>query len=367
LRVIPLLHRARPGLIRRRGIRGSTHIECDVAPPRSVMIRAMHSLRTKHAPGAPGRAAGRRSLAMAVALALTSAAMAAGVGYAIWMAMGPTVFPGLSTCAARYGFDAQLQALRDGGPAPEAFRFVVLGDSRGDLPVALEVYRRAKDEDPAFIVSTGDVGREGSADEYLEAYASVLEALEGTPAFHVPGNHDRGVRRDYAAFRYLFGEETFSFIYGDCQFIGLNVSETVRLSREELEMLEKELKESDARYRFVFMHIPPRYVEAELVADARRGFTVNSAALRALLRRYRVTDVFVGHIHGYGETEIDGVRYTLTAGAGAPLSEQLPEPWRVYNYVVVHVSPEAVRREVVLFSREDDDWVRRETPYSAAP
>ena len=55
---------------------------------------------------------------------------------------------------------------------------------------------------------------------------------------------------------------------------------------------------------------------------------------------------------------VDDVRYTLTAGAGAPLSKRLPVEAQVYNYVVCHVDTQGYRREVVRCI--DGEWVRGE-------
>ena len=57
-----------------------------------------------------------------------------------------------------------------------------------------------------------------------------------------------------------------------------------------------------------------------------------------------VDRVFVGHIHTYGEKEINGVRYVLSGGAGAPLD---PSPRAYFHYVVVTVSPKGVEDRVV--------------------
>ena len=67
----------------------------------------------------------------------------------------------------------------------------------------------------------------------------------------------------------------------------------------------------------------------------------------------------MGHIHGYASEVIDGVRYTLTAGGGAPLSERLPEEARIFHYLVIHVGPEGLRQELVY--AEEGNWPRRET------
>jgi hypothetical protein len=56
--------------------------------------------------------------------------------------------------------------------------------------------------------------------------------------------------------------------------------------------------------------------------------------LAALFRRYRVTHVFAGHIHSYFTGNWDGVPYTITAGAGAPLYGTDPQHF-FYHYLKV--------------------------------
>jgi hypothetical protein len=156
----------------------------------------------------------------------------------------------------------------------------------------------------------------------------------------------------------LYDDERFSFDYGPCRFVGFNASEKIRVTGSELDFLEQELSKPGATYKFVFFHIPPLYFEKEIVVDeARRGFEWNAEKLRALLTEQNVTEVFMGHIHGYASEVIDGVRYTLTAGAGAPLSGRLPSESRLYNYVIVHVTPDGLRREVVYL--RDGEWLRK--------
>ena len=102
------------------------------------------------------------------------------------------------------------------------------------------------------------------------------------------------------------------------------------------------------QYKFVFFHIPPAYFEEVAIGDEDpRGFTWKASAFRALLAKHKVNEVYMGHIHGYASAVIDGVRYTLSAGAGAPLSDRLPEEARIYHLLVVHVSPGGLSQELV--------------------
>ncbi|MCP4640362.1 MAG: hypothetical protein GY851_08020, partial [bacterium] len=89
-----------------------------------------------------------------------------------------------------------------------------------------------------------------------------------------------------------------------------------------------------------------------------RGFWWNSGKIRALMTEMKVDQVFLGHIHGFNTQVVDGVRYTITGGAGASLSSALPEEGQVHNYVVVHVTADGVRYEVV---RDIDGTWERES------
>lgn len=69
-----------------------------------------------------------------------------------------------------------------------------------------------------------------------------------------------------------------------------------------------------------------------------------------------VNTVFMGHVHGYATSVVDGVRYTITGGGGANLAERLPDEGRAHNFVSVRVTTEGVNQEVVRLV--GDEWVR---------
>lgn len=257
------------------------------------------------------------------------------------------------------GFDAMTAALKRRLGEPDAFRFVVLGDTRNVVRVAREVYRRAAGESPAVIFHTGDIVRGGTPWEFLRNHVALLGITDPAPMFCVPGNHDRGVRRDFSAFKALYGDDRFCLDFGGCRFAGFNNSGRKRVTRDDLDWLDRELGRPGAGHRFVFLHIPPAFFEETFVSDTRRrGFKENAAEFHALMRRHGVDEVFMAHIHGYATTVLEGVRYTLTAGGGAPLSGRLAREGQAFNYVVVNVSPEGVRRVVVR--GRDSDWTRTE-------
>ena len=280
-----------------------------------------------------------------------------GALYAFRLATSRRGLGRLAEYHKQYGHEKLLEAAKARVAGRGSFAFVVLGDTRNRKKIAEDVYRRAAAEGPALVFNTGDMIRHGTAHEYLKTHVPLLAITDPAPMFCVPGNHERGARRDFAAFKVLYGDDRFSFDCGPCRFVGFNNSKRGRVDDADLRFLEQELSKPSAAHKFVFFHIPPRYFEERIVNDdRRRGFKENAQELRALLSRHQVDEVFMGHIHGYASEVIDGVRYTLTAGAGAPLSKRLSPEGRAYNYVVVHVGPDGLRREVVRLVK--GKWVR---------
>ena len=95
--------------------------------------------------------------------------------------------------------------------------------------------------------------------------------------------------------------------------------------------------------KFVFLHKPPDVGNWRKPFDA-APWHENALRFTELVGRRKVDRVFVGHIHAYGEKEIQGVRYVLSGGAGAPLD---PSPHAYFHYVLVTVSPAGVQDRVV--------------------
>lgn len=276
----------------------------------------------------------------------------------IWISKGPRRVERITPYHEKYRYEALIDYVESHPPESDTFKIAVLGDTRNNYGVAKQVYTRASLEKPDLIFNTGDLIRHGSVDELLAGHIPLLEITDPVPVFCVPGNHERGERLDYASYKALYGGTRFSFDYGPCRFVGFNASEHIRVDSGDLKYLERELSKPGATYKFVFFHIPPKYFEREVATNDRRGFKWNADELLKLLVEQEVTEVFMGHIHGFASKVIDGVRHTITAGGGAPLSERLPAEGSVHNYVVLNFSKDGIQREVVRLI--DGNWVRNE-------
>ena len=254
--------------------------------------------------------------------------------------------------APSHGYAAMIHSLQDQTIPPEGLRFVVLGDTRSNMPVARDIVIRAAKEQPAFILNTGDLVRPATIEQYISYHLPLAKATAPIPHIPVPGNHEIGPNRNFAGFKVLYGDERFSFDYAGCRFVGVNNGDRLRMGHSDLRYLETRLAKPGAQHKFVIIHIPPDYVKASVG----RGFKWNAGRFRRLMQRMDVDHVFMGHIHGYATEAIDGIPYTITGGGGAPLTDKLGREGNVRNYVVVHVTPDGLQREVVR--RVGEEWVR---------
>ncbi|MBX3178789.1 MAG: metallophosphoesterase [Candidatus Hydrogenedentes bacterium] len=264
---------------------------------------------------------------------------------------------GLQALAAlqpQYGYAAMIERARERMPQGDAFTFAVLGDTRKRMKVATRIFANAREDNPVLIFHTGDIVRGGAPAEYRECLTPLIDQAAPVPVLSVPGNHERGAWRDYAAFKALHGGEQFAFELGNCLFVGINNSTRKGVTAEGLRYLESALAQSSAPHKFVFYHIPPKFFEATFVSDRpRRGFTGNEKESHQLFIKHRVTEVFMAHIHGYATTEIDGVRYTLTAGGGAKLSPRIAPSGRFHHYLLRHVNGNSLTRTLARLDGDE--------------
>ena len=261
----------------------------------------------------------------------------------------------LAEFAETESYDALNSRVNATPPGPEGFSFVVLGDTRSAYERALEILKRAAVENPVFILSNGDLGQYGTVEEYLEYHLPLIQEIAPLPFIPVPGNHERGPNRDFAPFKALYGDERFSFDYGNCRFIGINNSDRPKMGPLDLRYLRQELAKPGAEHVFVIFHQPPEFVERAVGSQDVRGFAWNAEAFHKLMVKYRVDHVFVGHIHGFATMVRDGVRYTITGGGGVDLTDTLGEEAKVHHFVLVHVGPDGIRNEIV--KQVDGEWL----------
>ena len=227
---------------------------------------------------------------------------------------------------------------------PENLTFAVLGDSRKNQPVFEGVLRQmALNPDLQFAINLGDVVDKGELPRY-RSFFQVLRPLLKMPFLVLIGNHELGGDPGGHLYHKIFGPRNLSFRVGSRYFIMFDDNAKYGPDEEGLLWLEIELQKAQScRTRLVFIHMP--------LFDPRGGGhhhcvpPASAALMLALFKKYNVSHIFAGHIHGFFEGRWEGVPYTITAGAGAPLYGTDPRHF-FYHYLQVTLQGDRVQIRV---------------------
>jgi len=187
------------------------------------------------------------------------------------------------------------------------------------LNCVLDIVRAERPRIDAFLV-TGDIAQDGS----IRAYERLHKLLEPfhCPSFWLEGNHDNP-RSMYSV---ACGTEHLERIIRTpkWQIIMLNtqVPGAVygRLRNDQLDLLEKALKEKPDLHTLITFHHHPLNMGSEWID--RIGIK-NAAEFRGLIAKHpQVRAVLWGHVHQESDQEIDGVRYLSTPSTCVQFSPQ---------------------------------------------
>jgi predicted phosphodiesterase len=226
----------------------------------------------------------------------------------------PTVSPTLTITPAGAGIN---------------FSFAVCGDSRDNPDIYQRVLDAVQTDGSEFLVHTGDLVNRGT-DSQWEGFREQMAGF-ALPFYPVPGNHDglNGELDGYLAYsgaptaRYSFDREPIHFAMADSHNGGIGASE--------LAWLQTDLSGTRQPVKMVFLHHPP--------FDPDGGDHIMAYGNEPFMELMAATDVdyvFAGHIHAFAQEERDGVVYTITGGAGAPLyGEEHPQAFHHYLRVTL--------------------------------
>ena len=215
-----------------------------------------------------------------------------------------------------------------GAPAPDSFRFVILGDRTGDVQrgVYEQVWKEMAAEGPAFVLGVGDTiegANDASAEAEWREVSQILKPFGRFPLYLAPGNHDIWSSISERLFRqYAAHPPHYSFDYQHAHFTILDNSRSDELPPEELAFLEADLKAHAAQpVKMIISHRPSWLVN---VALRNANF-----ALHQLARKYGVQYVVAGHIHQMLRLELEGVTYVSMGSSGGHLrlSKRYEDGW----------------------------------------
>ncbi|NHN34023.1 metallophosphoesterase [Paenibacillus sp. S3N08] len=256
------------------------------------------------------------------------------------------------------------------------FRFLVMGDSRGSSNGINQVTLRALltkvkglNPLPEFLLFTGDQVVGGSdVGKQLGAWKNLVDDyFPMTSVYPALGNHEHDEVIFSDVFTQLPKEQltgyrktVYAFDYGNSRFITLNSDRKNEkgnyvIDKQQRDWLEDQLKTSGKQHVFVQFHVPAYPVGAHL-GSSLDADSASRDALWALLDKYNVTAVLVGHEHNYNRRKVDSsfddsgyhfqnTIYQLTiGGAGAPLYNGSKETKQVvvgpkasYHFMIVDV------------------------------
>ncbi|MEN8194870.1 MAG: metallophosphoesterase family protein, partial [Bacteroidota bacterium] len=154
--------------------------------------------------------------------------------------------------------------------------------------------------DVAFSALGGDmVGTGLYRNDWDQFFGYSSKVIKNRPMLTTLGNHDD--HKGLGAWMYadLFdlpvngpknipAEYSYSFKYGNAQFLMLASTQSIK---EQTSWIEKELKESEAVWKFVIFHFPPYSADEDYPIIRREWGT--------MFDKYHVDMVFSGHVHYY--------------------------------------------------------------------
>lgn len=220
---------------------------------------------------------------------------------------------------------------------PVDWRFVFMGDNRGNDAKFKEALRLASGFKPLFILHGGDIAERGSGEE-LAHFRNTLASVPGLPpVFVVRGNHEM----DAALFERLIGPREFTL---DDKRLGFRLvavdNADYSLGKRGVEYLERMLDNSRP-VQLVAMHVPPQTERWE-----KHSFVRGKEELARLLAERRVKLALFAHIHLFDRDTVGGVPAVVSGGAGARLAYIGYPGVPVYHIVVVEVKKGALSYRV---------------------
>jgi hypothetical protein len=212
-------------------------------------------------------------------------------------------------------------------PSGGTIRFAVYGDMRGGHRVHERISEAIGKEAADFVVVTGDLVLRGSdGGDWQRFFQVAADLLARTPYYPVAGNHDLGrsghERRlmnelfelpEPPAKRPAWGN-WYSFDVADLHFVMLD-SNAYKHSEQQAWLID-DLAAARARgVRAIFAAVH----DGPYSRGLHRGNRYAQATYVPVLHKYGVDMLFSGHDHLYQRGEVDGLRYAVSGGGGAPL------------------------------------------------
>jgi len=201
----------------------------------------------------------------------------------------------------------------------DSVKFLVLGDTgtgdRAQYDVSAQVWKSHQVFPYEFAIMVGDniYGSERPQDFAQKFERPYKPLLDANIAFYASlGNHDDPNQRYYKPFG-MNGQRYYTYQKKDVRFFALDSN---YMDKDQQTWLEKELKDSDAKWKIAYFHHPI------YSSGGRHGSEVDlREIIEPMFLQYGMNVVFAGHEHFYERLKPQkGIHY-FTAGGSSKLRE----------------------------------------------
>jgi hypothetical protein len=210
-------------------------------------------------------------------------------------------------------------------PAPgQRLRFAVFGDNRTDGNTHRQLVESLIAEAPDFILNTGDMVGESTADEWQKFFDIEYQLLIQTPIYPALGNHEH----DYgtaALFAHYFPLDAsgrhgsvYSSDFGDAHMAVIDTNSDLDWQASWLDADLTAAEARGAQATFVIMHWGPWCGTDDIGHGSNDDV---SESIVPVVRRHKVAALLSGHNHVYERGASRGLPYIVSGGGGAPLMD----------------------------------------------
>jgi len=220
------------------------------------------------------------------------------------------------------------------------YRLAAFGDTRSNHAAHRSVIEAMALDAPLAFFHSGDlVGTGTSESDWDHFFESEATMLLRAPLYPAIGNHE-GTGPQFVDLFELpedspSPERYYAVRYGSSLFISIDqYTNPYGAGSDQLAWLETTLAEAkanpDIRQRFVQLHHSPYSSGSH-----KSNLTVREH-LSPLFEQYGVDIVFSGHDHCYERSTVNGVKYVITGGGGAPLYSVAGDWWTEVSDSILH-------------------------------
>ena len=243
------------------------------------------------------------------------------------------------------------RAFRTFSAKPDITRWVAYGDSRSNPKIHRKLADQFGQFAPEFVLHSGDLVMAGK--DYglwsKEFFDPLIGVADRVPILPVPGNHEEDLKNYRGYFPVGGSNRWYSFDAGPVHVLALDYH-FESTTNEQFRFAQKDLRESTAPWKIVFLHYPVFNYGHHNSGWGHRSYL-------PLFHEARVDLVLAGHTHMYerirpvAPTNQPGawaIACITTGGGGAELHQPYPHPAQALAVPTNHFIAFTASRDTLL-------------------